>query len=173
MWAHTGFQLNPFGNSLWHRCVHDCASFCPFNCLPSKLSAKVTLGWEVTITSGWGEVLLSLLPLDIPLETFSFFIGDSFFSDLGSLFSRRIKISNCTFMSPIYSEACENSSIVGRCSSHPRVVVCLARGSWANSFACLCLSILFQWDTTDTTDFTGLRWPLKLMCMKFLVQNLA
>lgn len=36
----------------------DCVSFCPFNCLPIKLSVKVTLGGEVTILNEWGAVLL-------------------------------------------------------------------------------------------------------------------
>lgn len=52
-------------------------------------------------------------------------------------------------MSPIYSEECENSS---RCSSHLRVVIYLARGSWANSFAFLCPSSFFFSETQLTQD---------------------
>lgn len=126
---------------------HDCASFYPFNHLPANCQSNT---WTHPRSQYWvydGQ-FYAFLSSSISLETFSFFIYETFSLNWVHCFQKSEDFKLYIYDSHLF---CWHVKIT-RCSDHPRVVAYLAGGPCVNCFAFLCLSLLFSETQLVTQD---------------------
>ena len=116
MWAATELQLKPYlAEFIWIPCgipvSHDCASFHPFNQLPIKSSAKVTLG-PVWMGHSIECMRGSFTPSFPQVYHWKHFLHWWDFSELSFLFSRGVNISNYTLKKNMYLFGCREFSCI-------------------------------------------------------------